>query len=239
VSEIERYLDELFDRLAGTGAAGRRALAEAEDHLRASAAAGMVRGLPADRAELDAAARFGSPAVVAAAMRSALGGGRASRAVSAGWLLAGLAAAGLGVAWLTASGRLGWQSPSWACSNFLSPSCYSTGEPAIREAQSAVLAAAAGTALLLGRWLAVRHGRLAPVHRGFVSAAGLAIGLVAFGFGMSGRVPALPGGVFSGLPWLPPRHVWLIASAAMLMDCLAAVMGLAGSAAPSSSSGIT
>lgn len=33
MSEIERYLDEFFDRLAGQGAAGRRALAEAEDHL--------------------------------------------------------------------------------------------------------------------------------------------------------------------------------------------------------------
>ena len=30
---VDRYLDALFDRLAGTGAAGRRALAEAEDHL--------------------------------------------------------------------------------------------------------------------------------------------------------------------------------------------------------------
>ena len=35
MSEIERYLDELFDQLAGTGAAGRRALMEAEYHLRA------------------------------------------------------------------------------------------------------------------------------------------------------------------------------------------------------------
>src|SRR6476659_4613606 len=38
LSEIERYLDELFDQLAGTGAAGRRALLEAEYHLRAVAA---------------------------------------------------------------------------------------------------------------------------------------------------------------------------------------------------------
>lgn len=229
MSEIERYLDELFDRLAGTGGAGRRALAEAEDHLRAAAAAGMARGLAADRAELDAVARFGSPAVVAAAMRSAVGGGRASRASSAGWLLAGLAAAGLGVAWLTASGRLGWESPSWACRSLLSLSCLSSGEPAIREAQSAVIAAAAGTALLLGRWLAVRQGRLAPVRRDFAAAAGLAMGLIAFGFGMSGRALALPHSVFSGLPWLPPRHVWLVVSAAVLMECLAAVMGLAGS----------
>jgi hypothetical protein len=34
--ETDRYLDEMFDRLAGTGGAGRRALVEAEDHLRAA-----------------------------------------------------------------------------------------------------------------------------------------------------------------------------------------------------------
>ena len=34
MSEIEWYLDELFDQLAGTGAAGRRALMEAEYQLR-------------------------------------------------------------------------------------------------------------------------------------------------------------------------------------------------------------
>ena len=34
----ERYLDALFDRLTGTGNAGRRSMAEAEDHLRTAAA---------------------------------------------------------------------------------------------------------------------------------------------------------------------------------------------------------
>ena len=38
---VERYLDALFDRLAGTGQAGRRSLVEAEDHLRAAAAAAL------------------------------------------------------------------------------------------------------------------------------------------------------------------------------------------------------
>jgi hypothetical protein len=48
VSEIERYLDELFDRLAGqVPRAG--ALAEAEDHLRAAAADAVAGGLPAAR----------------------------------------------------------------------------------------------------------------------------------------------------------------------------------------------
>jgi hypothetical protein len=234
VSDIERYLDELFDRLAGQGAAGRRALAEVEDHLRAAAADAMARGLPADQAELAAVARFGSPAVVARKLRSAFGGGPASRAVSAGWLLAGLAAAGLGVACLAAAGRLGWQSPGWTCRNLLSPSCYSTGGPAIGDTQSAVLAATAGTVLLLGRWLAVRYAGLAPVRRGFALVAGLLLGLVAFGFGMTGQAVAPPDSVRSLVfDALPGSYVTVGAAftvgATALIECLAAAVSLAGS----------
>jgi hypothetical protein len=82
VSEIERYLDELFDQLAGTGAAGRRALLEAEYHLRAVAADAMTRGLPHDQAEHEAVGRFGPPALVARTLRSA---GRLNRGVSTAW----------------------------------------------------------------------------------------------------------------------------------------------------------
>lgn len=191
-------------------------------------------GLPADQAERDAVARFGSPALVARTMRSALGGGRVSRAVSVGWLLAGLAAAGLGVACLAAAGRLGWQSPAWMCRNFLSPSCSSTGGPAIGDTQSAVIAAAAGTALLLGRWLAIRCGGLAPVRRGSALAAGLLAGLVAFGFGMTGRAVALPDSVRSLVfDVLPGSYVTVGAAftvgATVLIECLAAAVSLAGS----------
>ncbi len=42
---VDAYLDELFDRLAGTGAAGWRALTEAQDHLAAAAADERQRGL--------------------------------------------------------------------------------------------------------------------------------------------------------------------------------------------------
>lgn len=233
MSEIERYLDELFDRLAGTGSVGRRALAEAEDHLHAAAADAMARGLPANQAELDAVARFGSPAVVARTMRSAFGGGRVSRALSAGWLLAGLAAAGLGVAYLAASGRLGWQSPVRMCTHFLNPFCLSIGGTAIRATTSAAVAAAAGAALLLGRWLAVRYAGLAPVRRGFAVAAGLLLGLAAFGFGMTGQAVALPDSVRSLVfDVLPGRYVvgaTFTVGATVLIECLAAVVSLAGS----------
>jgi hypothetical protein len=63
---VEQALDELFDRLAGSGSAGRRALAEAEDHLAEAVAAGRASGLDAERAEREAVARFGPPARVAA-----------------------------------------------------------------------------------------------------------------------------------------------------------------------------
>ena len=100
MSEIEWYLDELFDQLAGTGAAGRRALMEAEYHLRATAADAMARGLPEDQAEHEAVSRFGPPALVARKLRSAQSPGRLNRAVSTGWLLAGC---GLGAAYLVAA----------------------------------------------------------------------------------------------------------------------------------------
>jgi hypothetical protein len=67
---VERHLDEMFDRLAGTGAAGRRAMAEADDHLHAAAADGVARGLSGPDAEREAVARFGAPAEVAAELRA-------------------------------------------------------------------------------------------------------------------------------------------------------------------------
>ena len=77
MSEIEWYLDELFNQLAGTGAAGRRALMEAEYHLRATAADATARGLPEDQAEHEAVSRFGPAALMARKLRSAQGPGPA------------------------------------------------------------------------------------------------------------------------------------------------------------------
>jgi hypothetical protein len=167
--------------------------------------------------------------MVARRIRSAHGGGRLSQACSAGWLLAGLAAAALGVAYLAAAARLGWQAPARVCYNFLSPACYSIGGPVMRDIQSALIAAATGAALLLGWWVAVGYAGLAPARRSFVLAAGLMLGLVAFGFGMVGRTPALPDGVFSGLLWLPLGHISFVVGATALLECLAAAVALADS----------
>ncbi|MGH8884353.1 MAG: hypothetical protein ACRDYX_04115 [Egibacteraceae bacterium] len=72
-NSVERCLDGLFDQLAGTGGAGRRALAEAEDHLRTAVTDGLARGLARERAEQEAVARFGRPAWIAGALRDADG----------------------------------------------------------------------------------------------------------------------------------------------------------------------
>jgi hypothetical protein len=61
----ERYLDALFDRLAGTGNAGRRSMAEAEDHLRAATAAAVTSGLDREEAERQAVERFGAAGSIA------------------------------------------------------------------------------------------------------------------------------------------------------------------------------
>ena len=159
MSAIEPYLDELFDQLAGTGSAGRRILMEAEYHLRAVAADAMTRGLPEDQAEQEAVSRFGPPALVARKLRSA---GRLNRAVSTAWLLAGLAAWGLGAAYLLAAWWHTWQTPN--CYVALAYGCYTAGM-LVTRITTATMFAAAGIALLLGRWLAVRYAALTSSRR--------------------------------------------------------------------------
>ncbi|WP_203925082.1 permease prefix domain 1-containing protein, partial [Rugosimonospora africana] len=68
---VERWLDEVFDGLTGTGAGGRRALIEIEDHLRAAVADERDRGLDPAAAEHAAVTRFGSPAKIARDIRAA------------------------------------------------------------------------------------------------------------------------------------------------------------------------
>jgi hypothetical protein len=168
VSEIERYLDELSGRLAGTGAAGMRVLIEAESHLYAAAADAMARGLPEDQAEHEAVSRFGPPALVARRLRTARGGGHVNRALSAAWLLAGLWACALGIysmwPYMVAVGQHGWGTPS--CTVALVPDCYLPSGP-VRPDSLAAGVAAAGVVLLLCRWHAVRHAGLTPIRRVF------------------------------------------------------------------------
>jgi hypothetical protein len=161
-SEVERYLDDMFDRLAHTGGAGRRALAETEDHLRAAVADGMTRGLPAGQAEHEAVARFGPAGRIARQMRSAGRGGRIGRPVSNALLLAGIALAGLGVSYLAAaSGSVLWHPD---CSSFLTQDCYLT-QTTHQVAGTGTMFLVLGVALLLSRLLAARATGLAVSAR--------------------------------------------------------------------------
>lgn len=65
---LERYLDHLFDRLAGTGAAGRRTLAETEAHLADHIDDLIAQGRTPEAATQEAIARYGDPEIVASAM---------------------------------------------------------------------------------------------------------------------------------------------------------------------------
>jgi hypothetical protein len=96
---------------------------------------------------------------VARKLRSA---GRLNRAVSAAWLLAGLAACGLGAAYLAAAWWHTGQAPD--CYVALAYGCYTAGM-LVTRITTATTFAAAGAALLLGRWLAVRYAALTPARR--------------------------------------------------------------------------
>jgi hypothetical protein len=101
---VEDYLDRLFDKLAGTGGTGRRALAEAEDHL-ASAREELVDvGVPADEAATRVVARFGEADRIAADLRAARRDlpGLARQLVSGGWLLGAVGLIAIGLSGLLA-----------------------------------------------------------------------------------------------------------------------------------------
>jgi hypothetical protein len=107
---IERYLDDLFNHLTGTGGAGRRALSEAEDHLLAATAEGQAAGLSEVEAAKRAVARFGDPARVATGLRVVHGGiwGALKPVFSGAWLLASIGMIAIGFSGLVAElmGRL-------------------------------------------------------------------------------------------------------------------------------------
>ena len=100
---VDAYLDRLFDRLSGTGPAGRRTLAEAEDHLRAAAGDGEALGLDRAAAERRAIEAFGSPDLLAAQVRAVHRPAAWLRpAFTGAWLAGGVALITVGVAGLVA-----------------------------------------------------------------------------------------------------------------------------------------
>jgi hypothetical protein len=189
---VDHYLDEMFDRLAGTGAAGRRALVETEDHLRAAVADGVAAGLSQQRAEADAISRFGPAAVIARQLRGAHRRHVALSALSGAWLIAGLGAAGLGTTYLLAALNAAVQprpAPVPFCQEVRPDGavmpCPGSGSLARSAALAGLVVVVIGAAILIGRAVSGRHTTLPGASRRFpVFAAGLftAIGLVLLTF---------------------------------------------------------
>ncbi|MFG2043158.1 permease prefix domain 1-containing protein [Dactylosporangium sp. NPDC048998] len=148
MSDIDHYLDELFDRLSGQGAAGRRMLEEAEQHLRMAAADKVADGMPAEEAEREAIARFGESGHVAGLLDRVYQGPRRVTAASAAAAVAGRALLMLaGVYLVSALALIEW----------------GTSDAIMRQtAAVGALLLATGGIVLLVRWLAARAGWLSP-----------------------------------------------------------------------------
>jgi hypothetical protein len=101
MTTVDGYLDELFDRLAGTGPDGRRLLIEAEQHLADAVADARGRGLDTEAAEREAVDRFGAATDIARRLPANSGTLRISvrRLVAGAWALTGI-----GLAWYGLSG---------------------------------------------------------------------------------------------------------------------------------------
>lgn len=232
MSEIDRYLDALFDRLAGTGAAGRRALAEAEDHLRAAVADSMANGLSRERAEHDAVARFGSPAQIAGQLRHVHRTARPNSAWSGVWLLAGLALVALGLSYLITALSVAVllrvnpeqvpPCPDPTAGPF-DGGC-SSSVPAMQGASgTGLVVLLLGMIVLLGRHLAVRSTRLAPIARSFPWLTAALFALAGIALLVGPPLVGAPGtdgllGVQQG----PGLRVSVIASGVALMTSVAA-----------------
>jgi hypothetical protein len=249
---VDRYLDDLFDALAGTGGAGRRALAEAEDHLRAATADRMADGVPIEEAERDAAARFGVPARIASQLRRAHGRPRSAQVISAGWLLAGWTLGGLGATYLIKAvdiavllrmhpetepqcpdnldqimrDRLAAAPPDSVVE--FGP-CSTSASALQANLRVGVLLALLGAAVLLARWLTRRTGRLAPTPRRLTllaavgfGAAGLTL-LVAPATALGDQFVGRPEPLFGVEPGPGIHHVTLAAGVALLISIAALV----------------
>jgi hypothetical protein len=146
---IERYLDNLFDHLGGQGAAGRRMLDEAADHLRSSAAEMAAAGVPQAEAERRAVAAFGASGHIAGLLRNVHRGSRLTAAASTAAAIAGQAVLMLAGAHLAAAVAL---------------SVWGTSVPIMRQT------ATTGTVQVLIAIL-VLCGRLGAVQAGWLPSA--------------------------------------------------------------------
>lgn len=148
MNAIDQYLDDLFDRLSGQGAAGRRMLEEAADHLRTAAAHKVNAGVPAERAEQEAVAQFGDSGHLAGLLDRVHHGARLAMATFGARLIAGQALLMLAGSYLAAALGLA----VWGHSTLITRQTATIG---------GAMLIAGGTVLLAGR-LTVRASRFPP-----------------------------------------------------------------------------
>jgi hypothetical protein len=232
MSLIDRYLDEMFDRLAGTGAAARGALAEIEDHLRTAVAEAMAKRIPREQAEHEAVTRFGPPARIARQWRRANRRGWLMRGLSGAWLLAGLALVMLGVSFLAtalAVALMPRTHPVPGCNVFLAHGCYASTASMRDVAIGGAVVFLAGLLALAGRRLARRRAGLAPAPRRFpLVAAPLLVVL-----GLAVLAVGRPGAGFLFVPHGPGPGIGVITAAVTGMGAIAiAAWGAAASRRP-------
>jgi hypothetical protein len=170
---IDEFLDVAFAHLTGAAGAGRRALAEAEDHLRAAAAEGVAQGLTREQAEAEAVARFGDPVSFAGQVTRAAGAPSGTLLTGA-WALGGLIAVAVGAAGalaellgdtigpaFVAGDRYGVTYQAWRCAEYL---------------RLAPAGSSCGAAAALDHWGEIVMGRVALGVLGLVALALLAVG---------------------------------------------------------------
>ncbi|GAA3513768.1 permease prefix domain 1-containing protein [Actinocatenispora rupis] len=165
-SDVDRYLDRLFDRLAGTGGAGRRALIEVEDHLRTAVSDRVEGGMSREDAEHAAVASFGDVRMVARRLRAGYRRAQFAVAASSAWLVGGLACAVAAASVLLTVADRWWeamQGPAWGDCLESSP-CDPAGETAFLLPVGIALAVVSAV-LLLSRRVLQRRALLAPSAR--------------------------------------------------------------------------
>lgn len=188
---VDRHLDEMFDRLAGTGAQGRRLLAEAEDHLWTATAAGRERGLDAMAAEREAVERFGSPTAVVEPVAGVTT--RLLRTALGAWTVGGIALVAAGIA-----GLAGWVVAYGFAGLLLATDGFGVMNPADACARPEVLNPATCTSpgsVISAGWVLAA-----------VPTVEVAMLLLAVGAGMVGVV-AVARRLSSGAGWLPSHRV--------------------------------